>query len=208
MIIICMQFHLSFILTDALFHYNLLMSNCFRCQDEPIQTFVHYRRLKQMSKVLAAVSATCNSTFPDDYVKKTHGLSVCDMYKLEPTLERNAFPSPWLESQPYDNKDITLVTQMTAEKIPIFVQLLDHWTGPVSVTYYMDCNDDFSIEQLATHLYQWAERGNIFVHIVLKIGVSIHLSIKLSYVNIIVTILYFVSIMYTWKYIYHRADHL
>ncbi len=161
-----------FILTDATFSYNMLMPDCLLCQDEPVGSFEHFENLKQMSKVLSTVSVMCNSTFYDDYAKKTQGLNMCYMYNLEPTLERKVFPSPWLESQPYDNMDITLVTQMTAEKIPVFVQLLEHWTGPVSVTYYMNCSDKFSIEQLATYLHQWADRGNIFVHIVLKIGVS------------------------------------
>ena len=70
-----------------------------------------------------------------------------------------------------DQFDVTLVTQLTYDRLSIFFQLLNHWKGPVSATLY--CTD-YEAWQL-TEIFRQAEsdlqkRKNIAIHVVLKSG--------------------------------------
>ena len=106
------------------------------------------------------------------YINNT--LEFCKLYDLDARRKKLVFYNHWkLSPEPSGNisEDITLVTQMTLNKADVFDRLIEHWTGPVSVALYHDCND--SMLDLKHYVSKWSQRHNIDVHIVIKTTVSL-----------------------------------
>ena len=66
-----------------------------------------------------------------------------------------------------DEHDVTLVTQLTTDRLGVFFKLLAHWKGPISASVY--CSD-YEAWQLAQQFKGLQDRDNIVIHVVYKNG--------------------------------------
>ena len=99
----------------------------------------------------------------------------CYEFKREQRVIHRTHPY-YLE---YDNSsvsanDVTLVTQLSVDRLHILKLLCKHWDGPISLALYMF---DAEAPQLLRYVMQTAvlrSRRNIAYHIVYKDGVSLY----------------------------------
>jgi len=68
--------------------------------------------------------------------------------------------------------DITLVTQLSADRLQMLEQLCQHWTGPISIALYMSDAEAHQFLRYALQSNILSPRRNIAYHIVYKDGVS------------------------------------
>ncbi len=66
-----------------------------------------------------------------------------------------------------DQHDVTLITQLTADRLGVFFKLLVHWKGPISASVYCSDNEAW---QLTQQLQAFQDRDNIAIHVVYKTG--------------------------------------
>ena len=77
----------------------------------------------------------------------------------------------------YDNSsvsasDVTLVTQLSVDRLQMLEQLCDHWPGPISLALYMSDAEAHQFLRYAMQTPVLTSRRNIGYHIVYKDGVS------------------------------------
>jgi hypothetical protein len=66
---------------------------------------------------------------------------------------------------------VTLVTQLSLDRLALFENLLTHWTGPISATFYAS---DAELVQLLEYVEQaphFVARNDLAIHVVFKEGV-------------------------------------
>jgi len=78
----------------------------------------------------------------------------------------------------YDNasvsaSDVTMVTQLSADRLQMLELLCSHWSGPISVTLYMSDAEAHQFLRYAMQTPALASRRNVAYHIVYKDGVSV-----------------------------------
>ena len=78
----------------------------------------------------------------------------------------------------YDNasvsaSDVTLVTQLSADRLQMLELLCDHWPGPISLALYMSDAEAHLFLRYARQTPVLAARRNVAYHVVYKDGVSI-----------------------------------
>ena len=69
--------------------------------------------------------------------------------------------------------DITMALQLTMDRINLLNLHASHWTGPMSVTVYVERKLLPDLGSLLSVMDQVLQRNNIDLHIVLKKGVGI-----------------------------------
>ena len=72
-----------------------------------------------------------------------------------------------------DYKDITMVSQLTLDRINLLNVHASHWTGPMSVTVYVERKHLPELGSVLSLMDPVLQRSNIDLHIVLKEGVGI-----------------------------------
>ena len=77
----------------------------------------------------------------------------------------------------YDNSsasasDVTLVTQLSADRLQMLELLCDHWPGPISLALYMSDAEAHQFLRYARQTPILNARRNVAYHIVYKDGVS------------------------------------
>jgi len=77
----------------------------------------------------------------------------------------------------YDNSsvsaaDVTLVTQLSADRLQMLEMLCDHWPGPISLALYMSDAEAHQFLRYAMQTPVLTLRRNVAYHIVYKDGVS------------------------------------
>lgn len=78
----------------------------------------------------------------------------------------------------YDNSsvsptDVTLITQLSGDRLQMLERLCRHWSGPMSVALYMNDAGEFNFLRYAMQTSVLRSRRNIAYHIVYKEGVSL-----------------------------------
>ncbi len=68
--------------------------------------------------------------------------------------------------------DITLVTQLSLDRLVLFETLLSHWKGPISAAVYVSDTELAQVLHYASLSQQFASRTNIAIHAVFKEGVQ------------------------------------
>ncbi len=164
------------------FSFKDFYSSCRLCVEGEYGSQDYNLKLKTMSHVLDDALQSCyylNYTVREEELrykslfKVGQKLSVCNRYELEQMKTKPTYVSPWLDLNIIESGSVTLVTQMTSDKLGVFEKVLEEWTGPVSVTYYLECNDTRDAAVIS-RLRTWANRTNLDIHFVLKTGVSIY----------------------------------
>ena len=80
--------------------------------------------------------------------------------------------SLWKEYLDVDYRDITMVLQLTVDRINLLSVHGSHWTGPMSVTVYVKRKHLLDLGSMLSTMDQVLQRNNIDLHIVLKEGVG------------------------------------
>ena len=97
--------------------------------------------------------ATCQDVFKNaQNVYRTHKYFIGTKYST---------------SDPYD---VTLVTQMTMDRFSVFVTLVEHWKGPISVVVYCTDYEAWQLMEYFKHNKVLRSRKDIAVHAVFKRG--------------------------------------
>jgi len=105
----------------------------------------------------------------------------CYEFKREQLIVHRTHPY-YLE---YDNSsvsasDVTLVTQLSADRLQMLELLCGHWPGPISLALYMSDTEAHQFLRYALQTPVLASRRNIAYHIVYKDGVSLPASPYMS----------------------------
>ena len=69
--------------------------------------------------------------------------------------------------------DVSLVTQLSADRLQLLDQLCDYWPGPISLALYMTDEELYEFLLYTMQTPVLASRRNIAYHIVYKEGVSL-----------------------------------
>lgn len=75
-----------------------------------------------------------------------------------------------------DGVDVTLVAQLSFDRIQMVEELCKHWDGPISLAIYATDPDVEEIIDYIDNSEMLKERFNIAYHIVYKEGVIFHLN--------------------------------
>ena len=112
---------------------------------------------------------TYNETFVNN--QTSNGRDICDVYDEDAKHRRFFVPSVWKEYLSVESDDITLVTQLSFNRFYLIDLLIKHWSGPLSITIYVN-TEQLQVfgGALATHP-TLLERENIDFHIVMESGV-------------------------------------
>ena len=105
----------------------------------------------------------------DPYLQKRDG---CEEFRKTAVRKFRVHPYYIAFHKPTENEhDVTLVTQMSAERFDVLPKLLYHWEGPISIAVYIM---DSQVPDLMRHLdniqRQLKQRKNIGLHLVYKQG--------------------------------------
>ena len=73
--------------------------------------------------------------------------------------------------KPENEFETTLVTQLSINRLEMFVKLMDHWTGPASITMYGNDVEVWNTMQFLKQYCEFKERQNIAIHFVIKQGI-------------------------------------
>ena len=95
----------------------------------------------------------------------------CTIYNHYANRKRTTVMSLWREYLDVDYKDITMVLQLTMDRINLLNVHAYHWTGPMSVTVYLERKHLPDLGSILSVMDQVLQRNNIDLHIVLKEGV-------------------------------------
>ena len=69
--------------------------------------------------------------------------------------------------------DVTLVTQLSADRLQMLELLCEHWPGPISLALYMSDAEAHQFLRYAVQSPILTARRNVAYHIVYKDGVSV-----------------------------------
>ncbi|KAF5285517.1 hypothetical protein FQR65_LT13214 [Abscondita terminalis] len=86
-----------------------------------------------------------------------------------------------------DETDITMVTQMSIDKFPVLEEICRRWTGPISVSLYLEEENLFTTIRYIHQSKELKNRYNIAYHVLFKKGtyqpINVLRNVALKYVN-------------------------
>ena len=103
---------------------------------------------------------------------KSNGRNICHRYNIESNIKRKVYKSPYSHLNTYPKDAVSLIVSLTLSRFSVFEWVIEYWSGPVSVSLYMDCNTDF--EKAFSRIYKWLSHDALDIHIVLG-GVKVRL---------------------------------
>ncbi len=97
---------------------------------------------------------------------------ICQEYNIEGSLDRIVRPNMWESiNSPQNYTDVTLVTQISTERLWVLERLLGNWEGPMSVAMYLRRDDLDKMLSLMWAYPRVMSRANLDMHLVLQNGV-------------------------------------
>ena len=112
--------------------------------------------------------------------KKTQHLSMCDAFIADGKHEKFRVSQIWKEEMSIPSDDITYVTQVTLDRFHMIETILNQWSGPLSISIYLDINETLSLRRTLYSYPSIFERDNVDFHIVLATGVGVFQFLKFS----------------------------
>ena len=98
--------------------------------------------------------------------------ALCDVYNHDANRKRITVTSLWKEYLDVDYQDITMILQLTVDRVNLLSVHVSHWTGPISVTIYIARKHLLDLGSILCTMDSVLQRNNIDLHIVLKEGVG------------------------------------
>ena len=139
---------------------------------------IYVQKLRSLNNTLFTLMSnaeffkTYNETFVNN--QTSNGRDICDVYDEDAKHRRFFVPSVWKEYLSVESDDITLVTQLSFNRFYLIDLLIKHWSGPLSITIYVN-TEQLQVfgGALATHpTLLERENRSIDFHIVMESGVS------------------------------------
>ncbi len=130
------------------------------------------RRLKILNDSIQQLTNLNHLPLYEAYKMMDYKTNLCQQYQIEGNLDRIVIPHIWQEINPPQNyTDVTLVTQISLERLGILERLLINWEGPISVALYLSrlyLNNTLSLIEPYLRIMR---RDNLDIHLVLQNGV-------------------------------------
>ena len=92
----------------------------------------------------------------------------CEGYFRGGKQSKVAIPQMWIKPNNHFEHNISLVTQLNYERIPLLNKLTLHWTGLTSSTLYFDMDFLSHITKTIINCSMILERDNVDLHLVAK----------------------------------------
>lgn len=106
--------------------------------------------------------------------QKRMNYSVCDTYAQEGNNMSRFYESSIFKDYLHINPDdVTLVTQLTVDRIYLLHLLVEYWSGPISLAIYVEVDQLSTLKREVLSYPSIIDRNNVDVHIVLATGVSL-----------------------------------
>ena len=103
---------------------------------------------------------------------REHDLTICDVCSnLKEQSKINFITLLFFYGTPYssvDEYDVTLVTQLSMNRVHTLHKLLCHWNGPASITVYGNESEKWNFMQFLKTYSELDGRSNVVMHIVYK----------------------------------------
>ena len=106
-----------------------------------------------------------------DITEKNIG-QTCKDYELNGRLNRYFIPSIWKNHLAVNSDDITFVMQLSASSFHLINQHARQWSGPLSITIYINATKLLFVKAMFIHHNLKLKRTNIYIHFILAQGVS------------------------------------
>ena len=105
-------------------------------------------------------------------LETTANLSLCAEYRKDAEREQFYISQIWKNELSIEPESITYVTQLTLNRLYLIDKIQEQWSGPLSVSLYLDIDEVLSFKEKLSYYPSVIERDNIDLHIVLATGVS------------------------------------
>ena len=145
-------------------------------QETTINTPISVQKFRSLNRTLFALLSNAeffkmhNETFVQTQMRK--GRNICDVYDEDAKHRRFFIPSVWTEYLTVDPDGITLVTQLSFDRLHLIDLLIKHWLGPLSITIYVNIEQLQVFGRTLVTYPNLFERDNIDLHIAIESGVS------------------------------------
>ena len=95
----------------------------------------------------------------------TQHLSVCEIYSEDGKHEKFHVSQIWKEELSIPTDDITYVTQVTLDRFHMIETILNQWSGPLSISIYLDIDEISHFKETIFSYPSIFERDNIDFHV-------------------------------------------
>ena len=160
---------------EAIFniHQNLHKKDSWGVHDNHMDhQMERWKLLEKLEPSLERMCARLNRQYKK--MKTKNHKHVCTRFNKEVSRPRPVFSSPYVHLNSYSPQSVTLVVVLTPSRFSVFEQVLDYWTGPVSVSLYMECSNNFIMT--LNRIRSWLYRDALDVHIVLGPHAEVYIS--------------------------------
>ena len=104
--------------------------------------------------------------------ESTVNLSLCAEYSKDAEHEQFYISQIWKNQLSIEPESITYVTQLTLNRLDLIDKIQEQWSGPLSVSIYLEIDEIVSFKEKMSSYPSVIERDNIDLHIVVATGVS------------------------------------
>lgn len=153
-----------------LVHWNSPMKQMVRNEHAPYFSNLHQAFQRYDGNLMRTMLADCyhnNTKSNGDVVDVA---DPCQDFRLEQKLQFRTHPFfLHYEYQPSSDRDVTLVAQLSMDRVHMLEPLCSHWLGPMSLALYASDSEAQEFLQLMnTHLPLMSRRKNVALHVVYK----------------------------------------
>ncbi len=145
-----------------------MLTGAISTEEVTMSTDIYNKKLEAVSYSLRKLTSLHNQT-KNQYSKKHN---ICDIYYKEGKQKRAVISNVWKQFTNVGYDDVTLVTQMSIDKMPSLIRILKTWTGPVSVAFYIKLNTSQSALESIMSETSVVSKDNMDIHLVAGFGVS------------------------------------
>ena len=134
--------------------------------------FIFLQKLRDLDSGVNTLISVSNST-PKIEIKDENKENICGYYVKDGQLNRYYLPTVWKNHVKVNVDDITLATQLSLSQFHLVELHIKQWSGPMSITIYINVTELKSIKQIFLEYNSILKRKNIDIHLVLAEGVCI-----------------------------------
>ena len=142
-------------------------------RDEETQKEINVK-IRKLQKVINAM-LLYNQSFKqeDRNFSRNFRHGGCRHYASDAKRKRFAVTSLWKDYLDVKYYDVTMIMQLTVDRIKLLNLHVENWSGPMSVTLYVKVDELRELEESLTTTTSVLHRDNVDIHLVVKTGVTI-----------------------------------
>ena len=167
--------------------YQVPFSQEYKCSSEKWPSDnLQAKRLKALHSAIHYLANINQTLTPDVFTLNDlrNSRLTCVIYEMEGLYERATVSNVWGNTSHHDQDGVTLVTQLSVEKLNMLSLLVENWPGSISAAIQVDLSQ---LMQLCRHFIihqNLLAKPNLDIHIVLQRGVSL-LSLKYKILGLV-----------------------